>query len=37
MDNKTTETQSAPRKRTEVIIDNGRIQATAEFKEPAEL
>ena len=33
MDNKTTGTQSAPRKRTEVIIDNGRIQATAEFKE----
>ena len=37
MDNKTTETQSAPRKRTEVIFDNGRIQAMAEFREPEEL
>ena len=37
MDNKTTETQSATRKRTEVIFDNGRIQAMAEFREPEEL
>ncbi len=37
MDYKTAETQSAPKKRTEVVIDDGHIQATAEFKEPEEL
>ncbi len=37
MDYKETELQSTPKKRTEVVIDDGHIQATVEFKEPAEL
>ncbi len=37
MENKTEEIRVIPRKRTEVVIDNGRIQPMAEFKEPEEL
>ena len=37
MDYMTAETQTTPKKRTEVVIDDGHIQATAEFREPAEL
>ncbi len=37
MNHKAEETQTAPKKRTELVIDDGHIKATAEFKEPAEL
>ena len=37
MENKATETQISSQKRTEVVIDNGHIQAMAEFQEPHEL
>ena len=37
MENKAVETQSAPIQRAGVVIDDGHIQATAEFKEPEEL
>ncbi|MBQ8198850.1 MAG: bifunctional (p)ppGpp synthetase/guanosine-3',5'-bis(diphosphate) 3'-pyrophosphohydrolase [Lachnospiraceae bacterium] len=37
MENKAAETQISPQKRTEVVIDDGHIQAMAEFQEPQEL
>ena len=37
MNHKAEETQTAPKKRRELVIDDGHIKATAEFKEPAEL